>query len=155
MIFLAMTGGYYYAFINTLLMAIYLLIREICLYRTQVKRILTDLLQLVGLYLWGLALAMAAFLPTVLDFLSSSRSDVAESAFTLFYPTEHYLRMFLCMVGSSPSGTYWVRLGLARGGVCRSGAPVPALAGAAAGAPAGGGAGALRLPVRAADGQDL
>ena len=113
MIFLAMTGGYYYAFINTLLMAIYLLIREICLYRTQVKRILTDLLQLMGLYLWGLALAMAAFLPTVLDFLSSSRSDVAESAFTLFYPTEHYLRMFLCMVGSSPSGTYWVRLGLA------------------------------------------
>lgn len=54
-IFLSMVGGYYYAFINTLLMAVYLLIRELCLYRTQVKRIVTDLLQLVGLYLWGFA----------------------------------------------------------------------------------------------------
>lgn len=113
MIFLAMAGGYYYAFINTLLMAIYLLIREICFYRTQIRKIVTDLLQLVGLYLWGFALSMVTFLPAVLDFLSCSRSDVAESSFALIYPAKHYLRMFLCLVGSDPNGTYWVRLGFA------------------------------------------
>lgn len=113
MIALSMVGGYYYAFCNTLLMAIYLLIREICLYRTRIKRILTDLLQMVGLYLWGFALSMVFFLPAVLSFLSSSRSDVAGSAYTLFYPARHYLKLFLTMVGSDPSGIYWVRLGFA------------------------------------------
>lgn len=112
-IFLSMVGGYYYAFINTLLMAVYLLIRELCLYRTQVKRIVTDLLQLVGLYLWGFALSMAAFLPVILDFLSSSRSDVTDSAFALFYPVRYYQKLLLCLVGSDPCGIYWVRLGFA------------------------------------------
>lgn len=113
MIFLAMVGGYYYAFINTLLMAVYLLIREICLYRTRIRKIVTDLLQLVGLYLWGFALSMVAFLPVVLDFLSSSRSDVTSSAYTMLYPAEHYLKMFLCLVGNDPAATKWVRLGFA------------------------------------------
>lgn len=113
MIFLAMVGGYYYAFINTLLMAVYLIIREIAVHRTKVKRIVVDLLQLVGLYLWGFALALVVFLPSILSFFDSSRSDVTGSTFDFLYPAKHYLQIFLTMVGNNPSGTYWVRLGFA------------------------------------------
>ena len=113
MIFLSVAGGYYYAFINTVLMAAYLLIRELCLYWGRWKQILFDLLQLVGLYLWGFLLAMPAFLPVVGDFLSSSRSDVAGTRFTLFYTAQHYLWLLLRLVGSDPVGANWARLGFA------------------------------------------
>ncbi len=113
MIFLSIAGGYYYAFINTLLMAVYLVIREIAVHRTKIKRILADLVQLMGLYLWGFALSMAAFLPSLLAFLSSSRSDVTGAAFSFLYPARHYLKLFLCMVGNNPCGNNWVRLGFA------------------------------------------
>ena len=90
MIFLAMIGGYYYAFVNTLLMAIYLVIRQISVHKTRFKVIFKELFQLVGLYLWGFALSLVIFLPSVVGFFSSSRSDVSKSAFDLFYKVGYY-----------------------------------------------------------------
>lgn len=113
MIFLAMIGGYYYAFVNTLLMAIYLVIRQISVHKTQFKVIFKELFQLVGLYLWGFALSLVIFLPSVVGFFSSSRSDVSKSAFDLFYKVGYYTKLVTRFVSSDPSGNHWAKLGLA------------------------------------------
>lgn len=113
MIFLAMIGGYYYAFVNTLLMAIYLVIRQISVHKTRFKVIFKELFQLVGLYLWGFALSLVIFLPSVVGFFSSSRSDVSKSAFDLFYKVGYYTKLVTRFVSSDPSGNHWAKLGLA------------------------------------------
>ncbi len=113
MIFLAMIGGYYYAFVNTLLMAIYLVIRQIAVHKTQIGVMVKEILQLVGLYLWGFALSLVIFLPSVAGFFTSSRSDVSKSAFDLFYKASYYTKLVTRFVSSDPSGNYWTKLGLA------------------------------------------
>lgn len=113
MICLAMVCGYYYAYVNTLLMAIYLLIRQIAVHKTQIKTIVVELLQLVGLYLWGFALSMVFFLPSVSGFFTSSRSDVSKSAFDLFYSVGYYTKLVTRLISSNPSGSAWVKLGFA------------------------------------------
>lgn len=113
MIFLAMIGGYYYAFVNTLLMAIYLVIRQVAVHKTQLKLICKEIFQLIGLYLWGFALSMVIFLPSVAGFFTSSRSDVSKSAFDLFYKAGYYAKLVTRFVSSDPSANHWAKLGLA------------------------------------------
>ena len=94
-------------------MAIYLVIRQISVHKTRFKVIFKELFQLVGLYLWGFALSLVIFLPSVVGFFSSSRSDVSKSAFDLFYKVGYYTKLVTRFVSSDPSGNHWAKLGLA------------------------------------------
>ena len=84
-------------------MAIYLVIRQIAVHKTQIGVMVKEILQLVGLYLWGFALSLVIFLPSVAGFFTSSRSDVSKSAFDLFYKASYYTKLVTRFVSSDPA----------------------------------------------------
>jgi uncharacterized membrane protein YfhO len=104
-------GGYYYTWMDSLIMAFYLLVREIYVHRTKVKKIVAELLQMLGLYLWGLALSMAVFLPSILNLFGSSRSPTNETVRPLLYEAEHYKKLVSLFVSLCPDAQNWTRLG--------------------------------------------
>lgn len=105
-------GGYYYTWMDSLLMAIYLVVVEIHRYRPNLKKILVDCFQLLGLYLWGMGLSMVFFLPAISNLFSSSRAPTAEGeGLSLFVPlsfARKILHALFCVVPDAPS---WTRLG--------------------------------------------
>ena len=104
-------GGYYYAWMDSLLMAIYLLTREIYLYKGKIGQIIKDLLQLVGLYLWGMALSMVSFLPSIAGLFESSRSSTLAAGTRLLYSARHYIRLLTTFVSFDPGAPNWTRTG--------------------------------------------
>lgn len=111
-VFFLFLGGYYYAWMDSLLMAIYLLIREINLHRGNIRKILLDLGQLVAFYLLGMALSMFVLLPNLVSLFSSSRSESLGSGTTLLYGSSHYKRLLTHLVSLDPTALNWAKLGL-------------------------------------------
>ena len=111
-VFFLFLGGYYYAWMDSLLMALYLLARELYLYREDVRKILFDLVRLVVLYLWGMALSMFILLPNIASLFSSSRSDNLGEGTSLLYGLNHYKKLLVHLVNLDPSAQNWAKLGL-------------------------------------------
>ena len=111
-VFFLFLGGYYYAWMDSLLMAIYLLTREIYLHRDDIRKIIFDLVRLVALYLWGMALSMFILLPAIASLFSSSRSDTLGGGTALLYGATHYQRLLTQLVSLDPAASNWTRLGL-------------------------------------------
>ncbi len=104
-------GGYYYAWMDGLLMAIYLLAREIHLHKEDWRKILFDLVRLVALFLWGLAMSMVVVLPSLFNLFSSSRRDTLGKSIKLLYSPYHYLKLLVNLVSLDPTAQNWTRLG--------------------------------------------
>lgn len=105
-------GGYYYTWMDSLLMAVYLLVRELYLYHKTPLRILRELLQLVGLYLWGMACSMVIFLPQISNLFGSSRSPASgEESWPLTYSLASYKKLLVKFISVMPDGPNWSRLG--------------------------------------------
>lgn len=92
-VFLQFFNNYYSTYINSLLMALYLLLRLWSIHGKDVKAIAVRILKMMGYYFWGLAMAMTALLPTLLSFLSSGRSGEAVNV-PAFYSTTYYTKLF-------------------------------------------------------------
>lgn len=105
-------GGYYYTWMDSLLMAFYLIVREIHLYRPNLKKMLIDCFQLLGFYLWGMGLAMVFFLPAMSNLFGSSRAPTAEDKGLSLFVTPTFakkvIQALFCVV---PDGPNWTRLG--------------------------------------------
>ncbi len=107
-------SGYYLAYMNTLMMALYLLVRLIFLHGTDVKRILSEIFKLIGVYFWGMALSGVILLPTVYAFLTSSRTGEQSGLTSLFaYGWSYYETLFDELTAAVPSGHNWAILGFA------------------------------------------
>lgn len=104
-------GSYYYMWMDSFLMALYLLAREIYVHKNDVKRIALDLLQLIGLYLWGFALSMVIFLPSAMNLFGSSRSDTLGTGAKLLYSARHYEQLITFFATLRPDAQNWTRLG--------------------------------------------
>lgn len=107
-------SGYYLAYMNTLLMALYLLVRLIFLHGKDVKRIVSEIFKLIGVYFWGVALSGAILLPTLYSYLSCSRAG-EQSGLTslLVYSWDHYERLFIELAAAVPDGKNWAILSFA------------------------------------------
>lgn len=92
-VFLQVVGDYYFAYINGLILAVYLLIRLGCRYGKDIRRIVGQILKLIGLYAWGAAMAMVTLLPGIASLASSARSQ-GDQDFSLFYSNHHYKELF-------------------------------------------------------------
>lgn len=104
-------GSYYYAWMDGLLMGIYLLAREIYLHKDDWRKIVFDLVRLVALFLWGLAMAMATVLPSLVSLFTSSRSDSLGNGAALFFSPTHYRKLLVYFVNLDPTAQNWTRLG--------------------------------------------
>lgn len=94
-VFLMLAGNYYASFINTSLLAIYCLIREFAVYGKDLKKIISDIIRLIGVYVIGAGLSMAIFLPTTLGFLGSSRTGQYSETPPLVYTWPYYKSLFV------------------------------------------------------------
>ena len=91
-VFLQFFNNYYATYINSLLMAIYLLLRLWMLYGKDIRSSVRSIIRLVGYYLWGMMLSMGTLLPTMISFLSSGRSG-GEMNTPAFYSKTYYLKL--------------------------------------------------------------
>lgn len=111
-VFLQLFGGYYTAYINGLVLALYLLVRLGCLYGRQIKKIVATIAQLIGFYAWGAGLSMMNLLPGILSLFGSAREQ-GEQTLNLFYSNSFY-RMVLTGINFEFGGAgYWTYISLA------------------------------------------
>lgn len=111
-VFLQLTSGYYTAYINGLILAVYLLIRLGCRYGKDIRRIIGEIFRLIGLYAWGAAMAMATLLPGIVSLGGSARSQ-GEQNLSLFYTNEHYRKLFTGLNLEFGGAGYWSFISLA------------------------------------------
>lgn len=90
---LALFSDYYCAYINSVLMAVYLLCRLYGMYGTDIKKIVTKIVKMIGWYLWGAAMALCTLFPCLMAFLSSARSG-GSTDIDLFYSNSYYSKLF-------------------------------------------------------------
>lgn len=83
-IFLTSIYSYYFLFINSLLLAIYVMIRVIA-EKLSIKEIIVRIIKLMGYYVVGAALGAIVLLPVVLGFLDSSRSATVVNTPSLYW----------------------------------------------------------------------
>lgn len=111
-VFLQVVGDYYFAYINGLILAVYLLIRLGCRYGKDIRRIVGTILRLIGFYAWGALMSMATLLPGLLSLFSSARSQ-GDQNFDLFYTNGHYRKLFTGLNLEFGGSGFWTFVSLA------------------------------------------
>ncbi len=87
MVYLGFTSNYYFMYINSVALLIYVLIRFFIVYKeNRIRAFFTLFVRMVCAYLTGLLLSAVTLLPTLQRFLNSYRStDLSENGSLLFY----------------------------------------------------------------------
>ena len=101
-----LASGYYYAFMDTLLMTVYLVIRQLCVNGRDLKRSFFELMRLFLFYLWGFALSLVIFLPGVMNYFICGRTDTGGDGVSLFYGPGTYREMLASFVSPQMSGNW-------------------------------------------------
>ena len=103
--------SYYFLFMNSVLLAIYVLI-ELFAWRVKAAQAFRYVITLIGYYLTGLAIAGVVFLPSVMGFLGSSRSGGARNVDSFFYYAPEYYRWLAeGIFWPRSQHTYWLVIG--------------------------------------------
>lgn len=110
--FLQLLSGYYSAYINGLILAVYLLVRLGFQYGKNIRAIIGTIARLLGFYAWGACAAAATLLPSIVSLLSSARTQGGKEAL-LFYTNGHYERMFTGLNLEFGGAGYWTYISLA------------------------------------------
>ncbi len=111
-VFLQCICGYYTAYVNGVILAIYLLIRLFCLYGKRAGKVLSEIGKLIGLYAWGAAMAACILLPGILSFLGSSRSGES-IGYSSFYSNSYYSSLLDGLNLQFGSVGYWTHISMA------------------------------------------
>lgn len=111
-VFLQLFGGYYTAFINGLVLALYLLVRLGCRYGRQVGKIVGTIVRLMGFYAWGAGMAMMNLLPGIVSLFGSAREQ-GEQSLDLFYSNGYYRNMLTGLNLEFGGAGYWTYISLA------------------------------------------
>ena len=92
MVALATISNFYFFYIIVLLTVIYVAVRIISLYKTDIKAMVKPFFTIAGASALGVCMGAVLFLPVVLAFLGDSRSS-AEHTIGLFYSLASYMRL--------------------------------------------------------------
>lgn len=112
---ISMVCSYYFLYMNTILMAVYTLLRWSQIYnKNQLKDVLCNGLCIIGSYLLGIGMSMVIALPTIFLFFQSVRGTggVAVDNFW-YYPFKYYLNFFVTLIIPAYWPGSWTRLGFA------------------------------------------
>jgi uncharacterized membrane protein YfhO len=96
MITLSLIGGYYYAFMNSLLMAVYIVFRQLAVNGRNIRKSLIETARMIGLYFLAFAMSMVVFLPKIINYFICSRSGTYTEQLQLFYTKEVYEALIAC-----------------------------------------------------------
>lgn len=103
--------SYYFLFMNSVLMALYVLIKVFA-EREKVRDAIRYIARLLAYYLTGLAIAGVVFLPSVVGFFGSSRSDGARNVSSiLHYNAEYYKTLLTGLLYPQAVHDYWLVIG--------------------------------------------
>ncbi len=103
--------SFYFLFMNSLFLAIYVLI-DFCVARSGVKEAVGKIGCLIGYYLIGFCMGGFSVLPFVGGFLNSSRSGgVRNAASLLLYDGAYYSNLLKALFVARPEHSYWLVLG--------------------------------------------
>lgn len=103
--------SFYFLFMNSLFLAIYVLI-DLFAERSGVKEAVGKILRLVFYYLIGFCMGGFSVLPFVGGFLNSSRSGGLRNAASLFlYDGDYYFNLLKAVFVARPEHSYWLVLG--------------------------------------------
>lgn len=103
---LTMLGGYYYAYMDTLLMTVYLVIRQLCVNGRDLKKSFFQLMRLFLYYLLGFALSLFNFLPAVMNYFICGRSGIQTEGLSLFYSWNTYSDMVASLFSPQFTGNW-------------------------------------------------
>ncbi|MBQ4058738.1 MAG: YfhO family protein [Lachnospiraceae bacterium] len=107
--------NFYFAYINTALMAFYVLGRLCCGKVISWKERMKSVMRLIGAYVLAVGISAFSFIPAVMVFLSNSRGAEAENDIRslIVYPIEYYAKVLYCYITPSGAIGYWTCLGFA------------------------------------------
>nr|MBQ8253601.1 YfhO family protein [Lachnospiraceae bacterium] len=103
--------SYYFLFMNSILLAVYVLI-GVFARRDTARDAVCYITRLIGFYLVGLCMGCVTFLPSVAGFLRSSRSSGARNVKSLLhYDAEYYKDLVTGLFQARINHDYWLVLG--------------------------------------------
>lgn len=108
----SMANSYYFTFMQTIVLALYGILRYYDLYKDdKERRFLTIFLKLAGAYSLGVALAAFSYMTEIYKFFNSERtgSVVATDSMVLYEPL-YYKKILTYFIGPSKSPGYWTML---------------------------------------------
>lgn len=107
--------NFYFAYINTILMAIYVLVRLCCSREMAWKHRIRSVMKLVGTYILAIGISGFSFIPAVIAFLSNSRGAETENDIRglIAYPIDYYANVLYRYITPSGAFGYWTCLGFA------------------------------------------
>jgi len=107
-IWLSVISNFYFFYMLFVLMALYIVMRLVVLHHDDgVRAAFSDLARLVGYGLLGVLPACVVFIPTVLYFLQSSRSDAQINVPFLYQPS-YYAKMLVSFIAYKIPGSYTI-----------------------------------------------
>ncbi len=115
-VFFTALNGFYFFYMNTVFLVIYALVKVIChSYREGIRKILKDVFAGAGrcivAYSMGMLMAAVLFVPSVLAYLTGTRSESAfDPGNLLFFDTGRYNAIFTRLIG--PPRITWDYLGM-------------------------------------------
>ncbi len=101
-------GNYYFMYMNTILVGIYLLIRLSGQYRSlKIKGFFQIVGKVMLAYLWGVCIAGVILLPSVYAFLQNGRSEAVDQGIGILYTPAYYGRLWQSFTEPFKGGSHW------------------------------------------------
>lgn len=107
---LCVLSNFYFFYMVAIMVAIYVFVRIIYLYRKQIGKLFATLFKTFGYSLLGVLIASVLFLPIILVFIQDSRNQ-SNLSIPILYELKYYQKL-LATVISSESGGYWNVIGI-------------------------------------------
>ena len=104
-VMIAAVSGFYFFYMIVFLVALYIVLRLFCLYKTDCKKIFKSIFFFLIYSCIALGLAAFLFMPTCYSFLQDLRTTHFQS-FSLFYPFSYYSVLPLILL--FPNSPYWL-----------------------------------------------
>lgn len=91
-VFFSAISNFYFFYILVLSTVIYVIVRLVFLYRSDIRKIFLSLLMIGAYSLLGVIMSAFIFYPVIFSFLSSNRMSVSNNS-QLFYPLQYYSQL--------------------------------------------------------------
>ena len=107
-VFICALSNFYFFYMIAILTIIYTLVRLICIYKRDIKRILLKLLKIGAFSVIGVLMSSIVFLPVCYTFLNDTRM-ASGVELRLIYPISYYIKLPSILVTCNSS--YWMCMG--------------------------------------------
>lgn len=110
---LCLISNFYFAYMNTIIVGCYILIRLFWMRKSSVRERLLQIIKLALAYICGMGLSAAVFLPVVYAFFNNGRISgvTSQKEIGLFYSLNYYKGILRNLIVAAPGHQVWTCLG--------------------------------------------